>query len=439
MEPPSETKMTERTSRTKADPGFILCYDCEGDGLCLVCNGSGQVVANASCWHCGGRKVCGVCRGGGQVPPRAFTPAKGPLISRSSPECRLYIQMHPHDCGETRFPHRSRLQKRGDDMVALYEGPCPKCGVARRFEFVLDPEVPPPAPAFGGPRPSKILDPGQFFHAADEAAKDAPDSLRGLLPPRAQFARARLAEAAAAMEEVMKFIPAGEDDVPGSAFTTQVGIDVYLASPLRFTRGRLGAIAGAYRDGLRGYDLELEAPTMLDVLARLETELPALLLDAASWNSLDINYHPPFVERLWISWGEYRVSLHRIQPCEPSEALFHPHPWPSAMRILEGTYEMAVGFGPGAAVPPIASRILASGDFRYEMTHPDSWHYVRPIGGPAMTIMVTGKPWRRKAPGSKDKLYPLEDLRKTELLGWFRARYPSHGQSSGDEAHPRTM
>lgn len=163
---------------------------------------------------------------------------------------------------------------------------------------------------------------------------------------------------------------------------------------------------------------------MLDVLARLEAELPSLLVDR-TWNSLDINYHPPFVERLWIPWNAYRVSLHRIHPCEPSEALFHPHPWPSAMRILEGTYEMAVGYGGGTTPPPVAARIVASGEFRYEMTDRDAWHYVRPIGRPAMTIMVTGTPWDRAAPSPSGKaLQPLDAARHTELLAWFRSRYP---------------
>jgi hypothetical protein len=162
---------------------------------------------------------------------------------------------------------------------------------------------------------------------------------------------------------------------------------------------------------------------MLDVLARLETELPTLLDDPTRWNSLDINYHAPFVERLWLTWGDYRVSLHRILPCEPSDALFHPHPWPSAMRILDGTYEMAVGYGTGATAPPIAARIVASGDFRYEMTDADAWHYVRPIGRPSMSIMVTGKPWQRASPGSAEPLQPLDDARRTVLYNWFRARY----------------
>jgi len=162
---------------------------------------------------------------------------------------------------------------------------------------------------------------------------------------------------------------------------------------------------------------------MLDVLARLESELPALLADDARWQSLDINYHPPFVERLWMQWGEYRVSLHRIHPCAPSDALFHPHPWPSAMRILDGKYEMAIGYGKGSEPPPVAGRIIASTDVRYEMIDQDAWHYVRPLERPAMTIMVTGKPWKRESPMASEPLQPLDDKRRNELMAWFRAKY----------------
>src|SRR4051794_19093257 len=98
---------------------------------------------------------------------------------------------------------------------------------------------------------------------------------------------------------------------------------------------------------------------MLEILAQVERELPRLLLDEESWKGLYIDYHPPTVERLWRPWGEYRVSLHRISPCGPGEALFHPHPWPSVMRILAGEYEMAVGYGPGLEEPPVAALMVA--------------------------------------------------------------------------------
>jgi hypothetical protein len=163
---------------------------------------------------------------------------------------------------------------------------------------------------------------------------------------------------------------------------------------------------------------------MLEVLARVETELPSLLRDDSRWHSIDINYHPPFVERLWCSWNEYRVALHKIHPCGATEALFHPHPWPSAMRIVEGRYEMAVGYGAGITPPPIAARIIGAGDFRYEMTDPDAWHFVRPIDAPATTIMVTGRPWRRAAPRSEVPLPSLDADRRDALIEFFRERYP---------------
>jgi hypothetical protein len=162
---------------------------------------------------------------------------------------------------------------------------------------------------------------------------------------------------------------------------------------------------------------------MLDVLEAAERELPALLRDEGGWNSVYIDYHPPTVERLWRKWGAYRIYLHRIHPCPRGEALFHPHPWPSAMRILSGEYEMAVGYGKGEQAPPIAALMIAAGDFRYEMTDPDAWHYVRPIGAPAMTLMVTGPPWDRWSHRSDKPLVALSDEQKSAILRFFRQRY----------------
>lgn len=168
-----------------------------------------------------------------------------------------------------------------------------------------------------------------------------------------------------------------------------------------------------------------EGPPVLDVLYAVEKELPLLLQDGDAWRGVTIDYHPPTVERLWRPWRDYRVSLHRIHPCGPGEALFHPHPWPSAMRILAGEYEMAVGYGKGAALPPVAALMIAAGDFRYEMTDPDAWHYVRPLGGPTLSLMVTGKPWDRPAPRSDKPLLPLSAEQREEILRLFQQRYPA--------------
>lgn len=172
---------------------------------------------------------------------------------------------------------------------------------------------------------------------------------------------------------------------------------------------------------------------MLHVLAQAERFLPGYLREG-SWHSLNIDYHPPFVERLWtpiqVDGSEYRLYLHKIHPCGPHEALFHPHPWPSAMRVLSGDYEMAVGYGKGSEPPPIAARMVfrLSGlardqSFRYEMTDPDAWHSVRPIGMPAYSVMVTGAPWGRVSPGPEKELSPLSPSLFRSLLGDFQRYY----------------
>lgn len=166
---------------------------------------------------------------------------------------------------------------------------------------------------------------------------------------------------------------------------------------------------------------------MLDILYALEQELPGLLQDEAAWNSLYVDYHPPVVERLWRPWQEYRINLHRIHPCAPGEALFHPHPWPSAMHVLDGEYEMAVGYGAGEDAPPVAALMIARDDFRYAMTEPDAWHYVRPIAAPTMSLMVTGQPWERSSPRPGKTLRALTAGEKELLFRYFRARYRPAG------------
>src|SRR5579864_6403459 len=109
---------------------------------------------------------------------------------------------------------------------------------------------------------------------------------------------------------------------------------------------------------------------MLQTLSAVEQVLPRLLINEDSWQGSFIDYHPPIVERLWMQWNEFRIQLHRIHPCGPTEALFHLHPWPSAVHVLEGNYEMAVGFGPGPEPPEVAALMTIVPGVRYEMTHP---------------------------------------------------------------------
>src|SRR5687767_13618416 len=66
--------------------------------------------------------------------------------------------------------------------------------------------------------------------------------------------RERMADAAAAVEEVLKFIPPGQDKVPASAFFTGEGQDVYAREVGRFTRARLEAVLETYRNAVHAFD-----------------------------------------------------------------------------------------------------------------------------------------------------------------------------------------
>ncbi len=168
------------------------------------------------------------------------------LIARSSPECHLYIELHPCACGEARRPAQHRLESRGDALVAAYDGSCPKCARPRRFEFALDPEIP-PGGKFGGAKRSQIIDAGQFLAVAEAAARSVPEDSSRLDDIGRLRARSLMLRAVAALEEVLKFIPPDGDRVPAESLFSAAGKACYLAEPGRFRRPRLEAVLGVYR------------------------------------------------------------------------------------------------------------------------------------------------------------------------------------------------
>lgn len=169
------------------------------------------------------------------------------LVARSSPECHLYIELHPCACGEARLEPEHHLESGDDALVAVYEGTCPRCGTARRFDLVLDPEIP-PGDKFGGAKPSSIIDAGEFLAVADDAARRVPGDTSGLDDAGRRAARRTMARAVNALEEVLKFVPPGGDRVPAEALFSAAGKEVYLREPGRFRKVRLEAVLGVYRD-----------------------------------------------------------------------------------------------------------------------------------------------------------------------------------------------
>lgn len=142
------------------------------------------------------------------------------------------------------------------------------------------------------------------------------------------------------------------------------------------------------------------------------------------WNAIDIDFHPPHIERLWQSWrDEYRLNLHFIHHCVSHTALYHPHAWPAAIRVVKGRYGMVTGYGAGDIPPPYSfSFVLPKGAY-YEMVDPDAWHAEYPFSATALTVSLSGKPWPRKAPKSPHPLSGIKIERRVEILKMFAGFY----------------
>lgn len=167
-------------------------------------------------------------------------------LARSTPEARLFLRLQPCPaCGGTGCDYRSAVTEADGVLCARYRGTCARCGEEREYRFRLPDAVvqqPPGAVRFGGPEPSELLDPGVWLWYSEVCARQVPDGSAGL----AAAERHTLATALAAVEETLKFLPAGASEVPSDAFTSVDGRAMWTREPGRFQRDRLAAVRDHY-------------------------------------------------------------------------------------------------------------------------------------------------------------------------------------------------
>jgi hypothetical protein len=160
-------------------------------------------------------------------------------LARSTAEAYLYMARQPCEaCGTTGFlSARSASEIVDGVLTRRYEGTCERCGAAREFVFRV-PDGPSAAvtveQGFGDSRPSELLDPGEWLEMADGILAAIPASPVGLTDAQRREAYADLEAGAAALEEVLKFVPAGADSVSPFAFWTERGRRFSLDSRWRF-------------------------------------------------------------------------------------------------------------------------------------------------------------------------------------------------------------
>jgi hypothetical protein len=176
-----------------------------------------------------------------------------PALARTSHEAYLHMDLIPCGCGNRGGETISVTTQLPDGGLGRrYTRTCHRCGVATDFLYRLPAEPLDAAGfAYGGDEPSELLDAAQWWWAADRYAAAVPANAADLSPEDRRVARGRLAAAVAAIDEILKFVPPGEDQVPGWAVWTPMGEAVRAVEGERLDAGRLGAVRAAYAEALR--------------------------------------------------------------------------------------------------------------------------------------------------------------------------------------------
>jgi hypothetical protein len=170
-----------------------------------------------------------------------------PPLARTNEEAHLFLELHPCPCGEPDFEPTSSLTQVGDGWICRYSGECVRCGRPRAYEFRQPAEIVVPDETVwaDGDQPSELLDAGEWLWVADTYASRSTDHTNLSESARRQL-RTDLLAARAAVLEVLKFLPAGANEVPDTAFWSERGRAVRGAEPGRFGRLRLDAARTAY-------------------------------------------------------------------------------------------------------------------------------------------------------------------------------------------------
>jgi hypothetical protein len=142
------------------------------------------------------------------------------------------------ECGDTGTDWLESLVDEEGVLGRRYHGTCGGCGREREFVFALPARPTPPRPGeqvtFGAAgEPSELFDAGQWMAIAELLILAA-----GLDVPADEQAES-LGVAIGCVDEVLKFVPAGAEEPPGSAFWSVEGRVEWDRGRARFARSAL--------------------------------------------------------------------------------------------------------------------------------------------------------------------------------------------------------
>lgn len=182
--------------------------------------------------------------------------------ARSLAEAHLYLGLIPCACGEVDFDADSEVLSY-TPAVVRYLGNCSRCGQFR--EFVLEVDNPPDEDdlpfAFGyDDAPSTLIDAGLWLVVAQQLAESAyqATSAGPVTGDAVPVAHHLLVSTAAAIDEIVKFLPEGATAVPDEAFWTPGGRAARRVAPDWFTRTYLRVLQGERWDAVQEFEDEYD-------------------------------------------------------------------------------------------------------------------------------------------------------------------------------------
>lgn len=157
---------------------------------------------------------------------------------------RIYLLLRQCVCGLTEIERwRDTEVVHAGAPARRFTGVCGNCGRSRQFTVALPPGATRLAEPYDfGDGPSHVIDPGEWWSVAEIYAAHTQEHLTSPAfgsDAEIEIVFLALAFRLGAIDEIIKFLPDGEEAVPEPAFWTVDGRIVYELLPDRFTRSTL--------------------------------------------------------------------------------------------------------------------------------------------------------------------------------------------------------
>lgn len=156
---------------------------------------------------------------------------------------------------------------------------------------------------------------------------------------------------------------------------------------------------------------------MIDKLKQIEDKLILELLSQSDvWNFIIIDDQKPIIEKAYTKINKHIISLSFIHSCEKELVDIKLNEAPSAVHILQGSYEISFNNSGIELLTP-------QGGLYFDMTSKDITYRARSLKSASSFVMLSGEPWEANEKEEGLEKNPTHYGRKTILLEYFLNYY----------------